>query len=134
VRHGGWYPSPQLKLFRKEKFRYEEVAVHPRAFLEGVCGHLKGDIIHYSYKDFEDFWAKMNRQTSWEARKWFDQGKPMRLGRFLWRTFDRFFRSYLGKRGFKDGLVGFVVAFNAGLYQIWSYLKYREMMQGRKQE
>ncbi|MBU1864746.1 MAG: glycosyltransferase family 2 protein, partial [Candidatus Omnitrophica bacterium] len=29
VRYGGWYPSPQLKLFRKDKFRYEEVGVHP---------------------------------------------------------------------------------------------------------
>jgi len=50
VRYGGWYPSPQLKLFRKDKFRYEEVGVHPRAFMDEPCGHLKSDIRHYSYK------------------------------------------------------------------------------------
>jgi glycosyltransferase involved in cell wall biosynthesis len=132
VRYGGWYPSPQLKLFKKDKFRYEEVAVHPRAFMDEPCGHLKSDIIHYSYRDLEDFLAKLNRQTSWEAKKWLEQNKPMRLGRFLWRTCDRFIRTYVGRKGYKDGFIGFVVAFNAALYQFISYLKFRELVLNRK--
>lgn len=132
VRFGGWYPSPQLRLFRKNKFRYEEVQVHPRAFLDGVCGHLRADILHYSYKNFEDFWAKLNRQTTWEAQKWFAQGKPMTLGKFIWRAYDRFMRTYFGRGGYKDGFIGFVVAFNAGLYQIFSYLKYQEIVKNSK--
>jgi glycosyltransferase involved in cell wall biosynthesis len=128
VKYGGWYPSPQLKLFRKDKFRYEEVGVHPRAFMDDPCGHLKADIIHYSYKNLEDFFAKLNNQTTREAQKWFDQKKPMRLRRFLWRTYDRFMRTYIGKGGYRDGFIGFVVAFNAGLYQFLSYLKYRELV------
>lgn len=131
VKYGGWYPSPQLKLFKKEKFRYEEVSVHPRAFMEGPCGHLKSDIIHYSYKNLEDFFQKLNNQTTREAQKWFNQNKPMRLGRFIWRTLDRFTRTYLVKRGYKDGFIGFVVAFNAGLYQFISYLKYLELARER---
>jgi glycosyltransferase involved in cell wall biosynthesis len=127
VRYGGWYPSPQLKLFLKSKFRYEEVGVHPRAFMDDPCGHLKGDIIHYSYRSLEDFWAKLNNQTTREAEKWFNQKKPMRLGRFLYRTIDRFMRTYIGRKGYKEGFIGFVVAFNAGLYQYLSYLKYREL-------
>ena len=135
VRFGGWYPSPQLRLFRKDKFRYEEVQVHPRAFLDGACGHLRADMLHYSYKDLQDFWAKLNKQTTWEAQKWFAQGKPMTLGIFIWRTYDRFMRAYFGRHGYKDGFIGFVVAFNAGLYQIFSYLKYREIvMNSRKNE
>jgi glycosyltransferase involved in cell wall biosynthesis len=128
VKHGGWYPSPQLKLFRKDKFRYEEVAVHPRAFMDPPCGHLKSDLIHYSYRDIEDFLGKLNNQTSREALKWFRQKKPMRLRRFLWRTIDRFMRSYVGKKAYRDGFWGFVVAFFAGLYQFVSYLKYRELV------
>jgi len=128
VRHGGWYPSPQLKLFQKDKFRYEEVQVHPRAFMDEPCGHLKNDIIHYSYASLEDFLVKLNRQTSWEAQKWFDQNKPMNLGRFIWRTMDRFIRTYFVKKGYKDGFIGFVFAFYAGLYQWMSYLKYKEIV------
>lgn len=127
VRYGGWYPSPQLKLFRKDKFRYEEVSVHPRAFMDEPCGHLKSDIIHYSYKGIEDFLNKLNNQTTREAQKWFSQNKPMRLGRFIWRTYDRFMRTYFGRNGYKDGFIGFVIAFFAGLYQFLSYLKFREI-------
>ncbi|MFZ2937279.1 MAG: HAD-IIIA family hydrolase [Candidatus Omnitrophota bacterium] len=127
VKYGGWYPSPQLKLFQKDKFRYEEVAVHPRAFMPDPCGHLKSDLIHYSYRNLEDFLNKLNRQTTWEAQKWFNQNKPMRLGRFLWRTYDRFMRAYITKQGFKDGFMGLAAAFFAGLYQFVSYLKYCEL-------
>jgi glycosyltransferase involved in cell wall biosynthesis len=134
VRYGGWYPSPQLKLFRKDKFRYEEVGVHPRAFMDDPCGHLNSDIVHYSYKGLEDFFQKLNNQTTREAQKWFNQGKPMRLGRFLWRTYDRFMRTYIGRKGYKDGFMGFVVAFNAGLYQFISYLKYQELMRERREQ
>jgi len=133
VRHGGWYPSAQLKLFQKDKFRYEEVAVHPRAFLDGICGHLNSDIIHYSYKNVEDFLGKLNRQTTWEAAKWYAQNKPMRLGRFIYRALDRFIRSYFVRKGFKDGFMGFLVAYFAALYQFVSYLKYREIIRNSKQ-
>ena len=134
VRYGGWYPSPQLKLFRKDKFLYEEVGVHPRAFMDDPCGHLKSDIIHYSYRNLEDFLAKLNNQTTREAQKWFSQDKPMHLGRFLWRTIDRFIRTYIGRKGYKDGFLGFVVVFNAGLYQFISYLKYRELILERRKD
>jgi len=131
VKCGGWYPSPQLKLFRKDKFRYEEAGVHPRAFMDDPCGHLKSDLIHYSYRNLEDFLNKLNNQTTREAEKWFQQDKPMRLGRFLWRSLDRFIRTYIGRKGYKDGFLGFVIAYYAGLYQFISYLKYRELVLGR---
>lgn len=128
VRYGGWYPAGKVRLFRKDKFKYEEVKVHPRAFIDGKCGHLSKDIIHKGYPDIEHFLASLNRQTTWEAQKWLNQNRPMRLGRFLWRTMDRFIRSYFVKKGYKDGFIGFVVAYFGSLYQFMSYLKYRELV------
>lgn len=127
VKYGGWYPSAQLKLFRKEDFRWEEVEVHPRAFLNGACGKLENDLIHYSYKDFEDFVNKMNKQTTFEAIKWVKDKRRMGLGRALWRTYDRFMRTFLRKKAYKDGFMGFMLSVFAGLYQILSYAKYREL-------
>ncbi len=134
IKHGGWYPSPQLKLFRKDKFRYEEVAVHPRAFMDDPCGHLKSDLIHHSYRNLEDFLRKLNNQTTYEAQKWYNQGKPMRLGRFSYRAIDRFIRTYIARKGYKDGFIGLIIGFNAALYQIISYLKYREIIFNKKNE
>jgi len=131
VRYGGWYPSPQMKMFRKEYFRWEEAEVHPRPILDGKWGVLKSDIIHYSYKSFEDFLNKMNKQTNLEAAKWLRDKRKMGKGRALWRTYDRFMRTYFTKKANKDGFVGFMVAVFAGLYQLLSYAKYRELIENK---
>ena len=39
----------------------------------------------------------------------------------------RFIKRYFFKQGFRDGTVGFVVAFFDSLYQILSYVKYWEL-------
>lgn len=128
VRHGGWYPAGKVRLFKKEKFRYEEVVVHPRAFLDGACGHLKGDIIHKGYPDFEHFLASLNRQSTLEAKKWIMTDRKMSGGRIAWRSVDRLFRRFIGRGGYKDGFIGFMVAFFDMLYQVISYAKYRQML------
>ncbi len=134
VRHSGWYPAGKLRLFLKSRFKYEEVEVHPRVFVDGETGHLTKDIIHKGYPDFEHFLASLNRQTTLEARKWISTGRRMSLGRAVWRTLDRFPRSFIGKKGYKDGFIGFMVAFFASLYQIMSYAKYWEMSRNFKKE
>jgi glycosyltransferase involved in cell wall biosynthesis len=127
IKHGGLYPGAQLRLFKKGKFKYEEVEVHPRAFLDGDCGHLRSDMIHYSYEDFSDFLRKLDAQTTLEAKKWFNTNRNMSFGHALWRTIDRFFRTFLRKKSRKDGFIGFMIAYFASLYQIMSYAKYWEM-------
>jgi glycosyltransferase involved in cell wall biosynthesis len=126
VRWGGWYPAYKDRLFRKGRFRYEEVDVHPRPIYEGRCGRLKGEIIHYSYEDFGELVDSLNGQTSKEAQKWAMTGRKMSLAKALWRAADRFIRSFISKKGYKDGVVGLMVAWNSGLYQILSYAKYWE--------
>jgi glycosyltransferase involved in cell wall biosynthesis len=128
VKYGGWYPASKARLFRKDKFRYEEVEVHPRVFVEGASGHLKCDIVHKGYPDIEHFLNSVNRQTTLEAKKWINTGRRMRLFHMLWRALDRFWRRYVSKKAYKDGIYGFVIAFFDSLYQILSYVKYREMI------
>jgi len=127
VRYGGWYPASKVRLFRKDKFKYEEVEVHPRVFIDGKCGHLRSDIIHKGYPDLEHFLNSVNRQSSLEAIKWINTNRRMSLPHAFWRAADRFFRRYLRKKGYKDGLYGFIIAYFDSLYQILSYAKYREM-------
>tara|TARA_B100000315_G_scaffold260160_1_gene319616 strand:+ start:1414 stop:2217 length:804 start_codon:yes stop_codon:yes gene_type:complete len=135
LKWGGQYPSPQLKLFKKDKFRWEEVEVHPRAFLDGECLHLKEPMLHYTYRDWADFLKKLNSQTTLEAKKWItllsDDPKKanykMNLFHALWRYNDRFFRTFIRKQGWRDGFRGFMLSFFASLYQIIAYAKYWEM-------
>lgn len=133
VNHSGWYPGSKTRLIMKSKFRYEEVAVHPRVFYDGTCGHLTKDIIHYGYPDLAHFFQSLNRQTTLEAEKWIQTGRKMSMGIAFWRTIDRFFRSFIGKKGWKGGFMGFVIAWFASLYQMMSYIKYYEMTKGIRQ-
>ncbi|MDD5347930.1 MAG: glycosyltransferase family 2 protein [Candidatus Omnitrophica bacterium] len=128
VRFGGWYPAPKVRLFRRDRFKYEEVQVHPRVVVDGTVGHLTADIIHKGYPDIEHFLASVNRQTTLEAQKWIATGRKMSCGHMLWRAIDRFFRRYVGKQGFRDGMYGFLIAYFDSLYQFLSYVKYRDMV------
>ncbi len=127
VKHGGWYPASKVRLFKKDKFKYEESEVHPRAFIDGACGHLKSDIIHRGYPDLEHFLNSVNRQSTLEAVKWIKTKRKMTLLWASWRAVDRFFRRYISKQAYKDGMYGFIIAFFDTLYQILSYAKFREM-------
>ena len=128
LRYGGEYPAQQVRLFLKDEFKYEEAEVHPRALMEGETGYLKGDLIHYSHKDIADYLRSLNSHTTLEARKWYLTGRKVSAGRAIWRAFDRcFYRRLLRKKGYKDGLYGYTVAFFSGIYQIVSYIKFREM-------
>lgn len=132
VKYGGQYPANQLKMFKKDHFKYEEVEVHPRILFNGKESPMTGDIIHYSYRDFGHFLQKLNGQTTLEAKKWAQSDKKMKLGKALWRAFDRFPRTYIRKKGYKDGFIGFMMSYFASLYQIISYAKYWEMTQKKK--
>jgi glycosyltransferase involved in cell wall biosynthesis len=130
VRYSGWYPAGKARLFRKNKFHYEEVKVHPRAFVEGKQGHLTKDIVHKGYPDFEHFISSLNRQTTLEAKKWIETGHKPEAGKIIWRTVDRFFRVYVRKKGYKDGFIGYMIALFASIYQTISYNKYLEFKRG----
>ena len=127
IRYGGWYPSAQMKLFKKSVFRWEETTVHPRAISDRPWGVLRHDLLHYSYRDAKDFIEKQERHTLLEAQKWVADGRRVTFGKTVWRTVDRFVRSYLLKQGFRDGRLGLFVAWMAGKYQWMSYQKYLAM-------
>lgn len=128
IRHSGWYPAPKVRLFDKGFFKYEEAEVHPRVFIDGTCGHLKKDIIHYSYKDFHDFFISINNQTTLEAKKWFKERRNVNFIKVQRKALSRFLKGYIQKGGYKDGLLGFIISWAGGLYQLMSYIKYKEML------
>ena len=127
VEGAGYYPASKARLFRKGQFKYEEARVHPRVIYQGSCGQMKGDILHYSCQNLEQWISKFNRETTLEAEKWVKDGRKVSLGNSLRKTFDRFFKNYFLKKGWKTGFLGFLMSVFHGLYQLFSYAKYREM-------
>lgn len=129
IEHAGWYPAAKVRLFDKRYFKYEEAEVHPRVFIEGTCGHLKCDILHYSYRDYHEFFQSLNNQTTLEARKWFKERRKINFLKMYRKFLSRFLKAYVQKQGFRDGFLGFMISYAAGLYQVMSYAKYQEMLE-----
>lgn len=135
LKYGGWYPAPHIKLYNKNYLKWKEVpadVVHPGIEIaEGFRGAtLKNHLIHYNFKNIEDFIAKVNRQSTLEAIKWHIQGKKLGLIHGLWKGFERFWKRYIYKKGFKDGYYGFVAAVLSGFYQFAAYSKLKEIKKG----
>jgi len=127
VRYAGYYPARKTRLFRKGTFRYEEASVHPRIFLDGKCGDLNGDILHYSYETFFDVINKLNRESRLEAEKWIKDGRKANAAKTLRKFVDRFLKFYFLRKGYKDGFLGFMFSFFHSLYQLFSYAHYWDM-------
>ena len=135
VRYGGMYPSAQLRLFRKDKFKYDELAeVHPQAYMSDPRGNLKNDILHYTYRDFTDAIAKLDRQTDLEAKKWFREKRKVGVFGTTRKMIDRFWRAYFKKQGRKDGVIGLFLAVNSGMYQFLTFAKVRELQKSSSRE
>ena len=127
IRYGGWYPAGKLRLFRKDKFRYEEAEVHPRIILQGESRLLRNDIVHYGYRDIHHFLAALNSQTTKESQKWFREKRKVGYCKILRKIIDRFLKRFVLKKGFKDGFMGVFIAAADSLYQYYSFAKYWEM-------
>jgi glycosyltransferase involved in cell wall biosynthesis len=131
LNHGGW-SNPHIRLYNKNHVKWSEAeydVIHPGLKIaEGYRGgNLKAKNIHYSFRNVENFIAKINRYSTMEATKWYLDGRKMPMGKAMWRSWDRFFRRFILKKGYKDGYYGFVAAVLSGFHEFAAYSKYREM-------
>ena len=67
IRHCGWYPSWNLRLFKHGLGRYEDRASHEHVILRGRVGFCKHDLLHEDMRDMHAWIAKHNRYASHEA-------------------------------------------------------------------
>jgi glycosyltransferase involved in cell wall biosynthesis len=128
IKWAGYYPGYKDRLFIKGNFHYEEDAgVHPRVFYDGKTRKLKGDILHYSYANFQDLFTKFARETRIEAEKWIKDGRKMSFLRMTRKAASRFLKFYFQKGGWRGGFLGFVFSYLHALYQFISYIHYWEL-------
>jgi len=78
INHCGYFPSWNLRLFRHQLGRYEQIEigndipsgdneVHEHVLLNGRVEYLSTPMEHYAFPDIATFIAKHDRYSSWEA-------------------------------------------------------------------
>jgi glycosyltransferase involved in cell wall biosynthesis len=127
IRHGGWYPDRKLRLVRRGRGRWEGDHVHERLVAAGPTRELRGDLLHYTYRDIADHLRTMDRFTSEAARGLLAQGGRGALAGMLLGPPAKFVKMYLLRAGFLDGLPGLIVAVLGSHYVFLKYAKLWEL-------
>lgn len=123
IRHGDFYPDWKLRLFRGSRARYAGRDPHGRVEADGPVSRLEGELEHYSYRDLADQIARIQFFSAEAAAALERDGVRFRLRDLVLRPPARFLRSFLLRRGFLDGMAGFVIAVASAFYVFLKYAK-----------
>lgn len=130
IRHGwGAYNGVSGKycLFTKGAKRWSEARVHPGVTIAGARGALANAMEHHVDGNLTDFFARLNRYTELHAKDLVEQGKAPGAWASARRVLSRAWKSYVARKGYKEGYYGVALALFSGLYPLFLYLKTREM-------
>ncbi|MEY8877750.1 MAG: glycosyltransferase family 2 protein [Leptothrix sp. (in: b-proteobacteria)] len=123
MRHSGWYPDRIERLFQRGRARFSDDRVHERLRIDGPVGHLSGDVLHDSMPTLANSIDKLNRYSSGRALDLRLRGRRGGLGRAIGHGLWAFVRTYVLRRGFLDGRLGFVLAVHNAEASYYRYLK-----------
>lgn len=125
VRHSGWYPDIKLRLYNRNAGQWTGINPHDRFRLKlgSAMGHLKGDILHYSYSSISDHLKQIDRFSTIGAISMLNKNKKSSIPKIIYKPIARFLRHYIVKVGFLDGLTGFTIAVNSAHAVFLKYLR-----------
>lgn len=121
MRHGGWYPDYNLRLFRRGKGRFREREVHERVDVEGRVGRMHAPIDHHTYRSLSEYVQRMDRYSTLAANELRRAGVSAGPMDLVLRPAATFVRMYIVQRGFLDGVRGLMLA---GCYAAYTFFKY----------
>ncbi len=152
IRHCGFYPSWNIRFFKRGQARYEVREVHEHMLVEGEVGYLRGHMEHNDRRGLEFYMAKHNRYSTLEAREIYRVIKGESQAKYEAKFFGdaqqrnrwikqhiypklpakwlaRFVWMYVIKLGFLDGLAGLRFSLFMSAYELLIGLKLAELRQ-----
>lgn len=127
IKHCGWYPGYVVRLFRKGAGTFGKSRVHEKLNLVGEIGTLQHDLLHFTDNDLSHYFNKFNKYTSLAADDLAAKGTPFRVWHLFIKPFYTFFKMFILRRGFLDGLHGFVLSVLSSAYVFTKYAKLWEI-------
>ena len=127
IDHCGWYPDPVLQLFRRDKGGFNDAIVHEIVTVDGAIGRLNGEIFHYSYPSLEEYFRKFNRYTTLGAEQAWHEGRKVGWVALVLSPFACFVKHYFLRRGFLDGMEGFIISVLSSCSVFVKYAKLRNL-------
>jgi glycosyltransferase involved in cell wall biosynthesis len=134
IKHGGYWPDPKLRLFKKGAGAFEDRAVHEDLKVKGRTGKIeRGALLHYAYPTLSAYIEHMNRYSSLGAEM------AVAKGRRGFSPFDIILRplwtilyNYWLRLGFLDGREGILLHHFHAMYVSLKYAKVWELTRKRR--
>jgi glycosyltransferase involved in cell wall biosynthesis len=116
ILHGDWYPDRKLRLVKREGTVWGGSPEHDRLELPSGSRELfwQEDLLHYSFPNMNRYVEKINVFADVYLQRQLASGKRWSVFATLFRSFWRFFRAYVLRRGFLDGFPGLWIAISTG--------------------
>lgn len=128
IKNSGWYPDIKLRIFDRRTAKWEGV-IH-----ENLSGEkdiqavlLKGDCYHYTYYSINEHIAQANKFSELSAIDLFQRGKKPNFIQLFFSPLIKFFKNYIMRRGFLDGIYGLAIACISAQAVFWKYAKLKQM-------
>jgi len=133
IRHGGFWPDYQIRLFKRSTFKGVKGVTHEQYLYDGALGTLKQPVLHFTDRRVELSLQKTLIWTPKEAEALFKAGHPpITWYRLLKVAIFEFFSRYIKKQGFRDGFVGFIEAFIQAINKFFIYQQVWELQHQKK--
>lgn len=110
IRSTDWYPDYQLRLYDRRRASWQGRYVHESVRAAGPIGRLRNELQHYAYRDIAHHVQTMDRYTTLAARQMFEEGRRASWIDILIVPRLTFFRNYILRGGFRDGMAGLVIS------------------------
>lgn len=120
----------KILFYRGFKIYHEDKQIHPTADLKGEVKEIKNPLTHMMDDSISDLILRFDRNTKWRAQDMISSGKAHKkqsLFKELVSFKFRFLKSFIAKKGYKEGALGFLIAVLAASYPLVSYLKAKEL-------
>ena len=128
IRHCGWYPDKQTRLYNRTKGEWANKQVHeywkPHDDQEYV-GSLRGDLLHYSFATMSEHLKKIEKYTELAAREAVSKGRDAGFVKIRISPQWHFITEYFFKLGFLDGFYGYVICRMSSYATFVKYTKIR---------
>jgi glycosyltransferase involved in cell wall biosynthesis len=131
IKHCGWYPDHNLRLFRKSRGGFLGRAVHERVEIHGKVGYLKNPMEHRTYRSLSDFLERLDRYSGLAAQEMFQGEERCRFTDLFFRPPFTFLQMYFIRLGFLEGYLGFLLSVLYSFYTFAKYSKLKELQESR---
>ncbi|WP_293294308.1 glycosyltransferase family 2 protein [Allomuricauda sp.] len=108
----GWQTDKNYRLFRKSKAHFtDKKIVHETLVVDGTSGILQEKLIHYCYKDYQDYKGKMLKYGQLKAKEDFYREKHFNYLLMTIKPAWKFFNHYILRLGILDGKKGWTICY-----------------------